>query len=132
MNTKQLEVIINSLDPKYHKHLIENLKNSPGYNEVNSNAGGGVSYDLVLELMRKAMNSLNEKYIEGTVAYIDKFYPSIGKEINNVEVELNRRAKEYNEGKTAIEEFKLVLDTWYNVNLKGIEIYRNTIFKKRQ
>ena len=131
MNTKQLEVIINSLDPKYHKNLIENLKNSPGYNEVNSNASDGVSYDLVLELMRKAMNSLNEKYIEGTVAYIDKFYPDTGKEIDRVEAELNRRAKEYNEGKTSIEEFKLVLDTWYNVNLKSIEIYRNTLLKKK-
>ena len=131
MNIKNLEAIIDSLDPKYHKHLIENLKNSPGYPEVNSNASDGVSYDLVLELMRKAMNSLNEKYIEGTVTYIDKFYPDMGKEIDNVEEELNRRAKEYNEGKTAIEDFKLALDTWYNVNLKSIEIYRNTIFKKK-
>ena len=52
------------------------------------------------------MNKLNEKYIEGGVEHIDKFYPELSKKIDIAQNNINRAANESTEGKIDIENSK--------------------------
>ena len=128
MNSNQIEERIKTLDPIAHKFLIEAIKRKDGnekINRVNPESGDGISYDLILEMFKKAMDALNEKYIEGGVAYIDKHHPEISRKLDDAEGKLNAKANAYYDGKIDLEEFKSALKQWYLLHLKAIEIHKN-------
>ena len=128
MHDKNIEHMISSLDPKYHKHLIEVLKgNSDNPKSAIENFGtnDGISADLISEMLKKTMDALNEKYIEGGVAYIDKHHPEISRKLDDAEGKLNAKANAYYDGKIDLEEFKSALKQWYLLHLKAIEIHKN-------
>jgi len=133
MNSNKIEERIKNLDPIAHKFLIDAIKRQYGHeriNIVNPKPGDGVSADLILEMMTKVMDTLNNKYIEGGFEYIDKFYNGLSVKIDTAEDELNIKAKAYCEKKVDFEEFRTALKNWYLLNLKAIEIQRNTFLKK--
>jgi len=129
---KNFEEMINSLDPKYHKHLIESLKSNlkhPQSFHPSVDTNDGVSGDSITEMMKKAMDKLNDIYIPGGVKYIEEFCPVLDKKIDTAEEKVNIKAKAYCEGKIEFEEFRQALKNWYILNLKAIKIHKTETVK---
>jgi len=129
----EIENFINSLNPKYHKHLIQALKSNldrPQSFHAGTDTNDGVSSDVITEMITKAMNALNNKYIEGGIEYIDKYYPDLSSKIGSAEGIVNTQANACYGVKIELEEFRSALKNWYHLNINAIEIYRNKILKK--
>ena len=119
---------IKKLDPVAHKFLIDAIKRKCGdeYSDIPvPKIGDGISADLIYEMLKKAMDALNEKYTEGGVAYIDKYHPDLSKKLDDAEDKLNAKANAYYGKKIDLEEFRAELKHWYLLNLKVIEIHKN-------
>ena len=126
MYKKDREILIEGLNPKYHRYLIDIIKKSSNSTTQGKKViGDGATYDFVYILLRRAMNKLNEKYIEGGVEYIDKFYPELSRKIDIAQNNIDRAAKQGREEKTDLEDSNKELKKWLELNLKGIEIYSN-------
>ena len=128
MFSNLIEKKIKNLDPVAHKFLIDAIKRKCGNenaNRVNPEPGDGISADTISEMFKKAMDALNNKYIEGGVAYIDKHHPEISRKLDDAEGKLNAKANAYYDGKIDLEEFRSELKHWYLLNLKAIEIHKN-------
>jgi hypothetical protein len=127
MDTDDIRKKINSLDPVANKALIEALTSKIGGSSngpVQVKADGSVSSDVLLDIFNKAVDALNEKYIEGGACHIEKYRPYLEKETIEAEEKLNRTWKLCSDGKLDTENFRKDLKEWYLLNLRNIEIYR--------
>ena len=127
MDINDIRKKINSLDPVAHRALIEALTKKIASMEgktVGVKAGNGVSADAFLDIFNKAVAVLNQKYIEGSSSYIEKYRPYLEKETQEAEDKLNKTWELCSDGKLDKEDFRKDLTEWYKLNLRNIEIYR--------
>ena len=126
MYKEDTEILIEGLNPKYHRYLIDILKKS-SYSTTQGMkvAGDGANYDFICNLLLRTIDNLNEKYIEGKVEHIDKFFSELSKRIDIAKNNIDRTANQGIEGKINIEDSKKELIKWLELNLKGIKIYSN-------
>jgi len=77
----------------------------------------------------KVMDELNafqaEEDIDGWVSYIADHHPELDHEMNQLEAELNEIWQDGLKGQPVMGEFRATLRTWRNLQLQGIEIYKN-------
>lgn len=126
MDIQALKEKIESLDPKAHKALRDALTaeyNRLAGEKVKEELPAKPSPDPFAEMFRKAVDELNGRYIEGTIAHIRKHHPDLYRKSNEAEDRLNDAWKAGLQGKAEIEEFREVLKRWYYLHLRGIEIY---------
>lgn len=131
MNIQELKEKIESLDPKVHRSLIDALTKEykrliGSQDQINPLS---LQYDSTTdpfwEAFKKANHELNKHYIEGTLDHIRKRHPDLYQKINEVEARIDEIWESGLKGNTTLEEFKEVLEEWYSLYIKGIEIYKS-------
>lgn len=126
MDRQALKEQIDKLDPQAHKALRDVL--TAEYNRLAKDTGeakpGAEQVpDPFAEMFKKAVDELNRRYIEGTIAYVRKRHPDLYQKTNEAEDRLNEGWKAGLQGRVGIEEFRKILKEWYLLHLQGIEIY---------
>ena len=135
MNIKDIDKKINELDPKIHKSLIDALSSkldSQSGKSTTVRVGNGISSNQLIDIFNRAVDKINQQYVEGAIAYIERYHPYLDSETDKAEEKLNRVWESCNEGRTKVEEFEEALKNWYSLNLRNIEIYRKQIKKGNQ
>lgn len=82
--------------------------------------------DPFAETFKEAVEGLSRQYIEGTINYIREHHPDLYQQTIAQEDKLNEVWIAGREGKASIEEFRKVVEEWYLLHLRGIEIYANS------
>ena len=126
MDIQALKEKIDSLDPKTHKALRDALVAE--YNRLTGEKAIAKPHDHdnsdpFAEMFRKAMDEINRRYIAGTISYIRKRQPDLYQKAKDAEKRLNEVWKAGLEGMASIDSFREVLEEWYSLQLRGIEIY---------
>ncbi len=75
-------------------------------------------------IFRKALSEISARYSPGALRYGERRFPSVKKEIEEVEGRLNRIWKSGSGDEEALKEFRDLLKRWYHLNLSIIENYR--------
>lgn len=73
------------------------------------------------ELFKKAMMSLNDKYLQGTYDYVYRNDLELYQQLETFETKLNDLWG------NNIEAFREILRKYYRLTLKGIEIYKKSL-----
>ena len=89
-------------------------------------------------IFRKALSEISARYIPGVLRYGERSFPSVKKEIKEVEERLNRiwksgsrdvgipvrQAGGDSSREEALKEFRDLLKRWYHLHMRIIESYR--------
>ncbi len=81
--------------------------------------------EMLSDIYLKTMHKINDSYIEGTIAYIEKYHKELDDEIDKTDNKINEIWKECNQGEAVIEDFKGALDSYENLYLKAIDIFKS-------
>ncbi len=84
-----------------------------------------ISDETLQDIYLKTMHEINDQYIEGTIKFIEKNYPDLDRQIDEVDKQINEIWKECNQGEAVIEDFKGALDSYENLYLKAIDIFKS-------
>ncbi len=84
-----------------------------------------ISDETLQDIYLKTMHKINDQYLEGTIKFIEKNYPDLDRQIDEVDKQINEIWKECNQGKAVIEDFKGALDSYENLYLKAIDIFKS-------
>lgn len=124
MDAQALKKQLDSLDPRIHGALRDVLLAE--YNriaDVREDRQIGRSDDPFEEMFAGVMERVNIRYVTGTIDFLRKNCPDLYRRINETEDRLNEIWDAGLQGKAGIEEFRSVLDEWYRLHLRGIEIF---------
>ncbi len=86
-----------------------------------------VQNETLEDLFLKTMNEINNSYIEGTVKFIEKNYPDLDRQIDEVDKQINEIWKSCLQGETSLNDFEEALNTYQNLYLEGIDLYKSKI-----
>jgi hypothetical protein len=70
------------------------------------------------------MNEINDSYISGTIKFVEENHPDLDRQIDEVDVRINEVWQLCIEGKSNLEDFRIELDSYKNLYLQGIELFR--------
>ena len=84
-----------------------------------------ISDETLQDIYLKTMHKINDQYLEGTIKFIEKNYPDLDRQIDEVDKQINEIWKECNQGEAVIEDFKGALDSYENLYLKAIDIFKS-------
>ena len=84
-------------------------------------------YDEKFKLMfEKATDKIEKRFINGTIDFIKKHEKSLYERINRTWERLDKVWVAGRKGNATIEEFREVLEEWYLLHIKAIEIYKRS------
>ena len=72
-------------------------------------------------IFRKALSEISARYSPRALRYGERRFPSVKKEIEEVEERLNRIWKSGSRDEEVLKEFRDLLKRWYHLNLRIIE-----------
>lgn len=81
------------------------------------------SMDECLKLFLKAAEEINKQYLPGTISFISKYHPDLDHEIDESETDVNNIWFAVEQDKSAVDELRAAVATWYRLNLKAIKIF---------
>jgi len=107
-------------DSIYEKDFEKGVPNVPSVeNELIP-----IEDETLRDLFLETMNRINDIYIQGTTAYIEKYHKELEGEINKVDGGINEVWKECNEGKVRIEGFRDALNSYEKLYLEAIKLFK--------
>lgn len=84
-----------------------------------------ISDEVLQGLFLETMQTINNFYITGTIKYIEDNHKDLEGDINNADNKINEVWKKGNKGEANIEDFKTALDSYRNLYLKAIELFKS-------
>jgi hypothetical protein len=127
MDIQILRKRIQRLDPELHASLISTLTRQFEVGKVKQSRENTVReqcMDPFLEAFERTVEEINRCYIPGTTAYIEKRHSDLFHKIDKTEDRLNEIWGSGCLNKTTLREFRAVLQEWYLLNVKAVEIYK--------
>ncbi len=89
-----------------------------------------ISDETLQDIYLEAMNKINDSYIEGTIKYIQEQHKELDTKIDEVDIQINEIWKFCLQGKASLSDFKDALDSYQNLYMQGIELFREHITVK--
>ncbi len=86
-----------------------------------------ISEEILDDLYMQTMHKINDQYLEGTIMFIEKNYPDLDRQIDEVDKQINEIWKSCLQGKVDLNDFKEALNTYQNLYLEGIDLYKSKI-----
>ncbi len=89
-----------------------------------------ISDETLQDIYLEVMNEINDSYISGTIKFVEENYPDLDRQIDEVDVRINEVWQLCIEGKSNLEDFRNELDSYKNLYLEGIELFREHLTTK--
>ncbi len=83
-----------------------------------------ISEEILDDLYMQTMHKINDHYLKGTIMFIEKNYPDLDRRIDEVDKQINEIWKSCLQGKASLNDFEEALNTYQNLYLEGISLYR--------
>ncbi len=86
-----------------------------------------ISEEILDDLYMQTMHKINDQYLEGTIRFIEKNYPDLDRQIDEVDKQINEIWKSCLQDEASLNDFKEALNTYQNLYLEAIELYKSKI-----
>ncbi len=83
--------------------------------------------EILDDLYMQAMHDINNSYLEGTIKFIEKDHPDLDRQIDEVDRKIKGIWQLCIEGKSSLKDFINALDSYKNLYLQSIELYKSKI-----
>ncbi len=83
-----------------------------------------ISDETLQDIYLEVMNRINDSYISGTIKYIEKNYPELDRQIDDVDKQIKKIWESCLQGKVDLNDFKEALALYKSLYMQGIELFR--------
>ncbi len=90
-----------------------------------------ISEEILDDLYMQTMHKINDQYLKGTIRFIEKNYPDLDRQIDEVDKQINEIWKSCLQGRASLNDFEEALNTYQNLYLEAIELYKSKIENER-
>ncbi len=107
--------------------LLEELKAKKGEAIKELQKGGGLKSapeEMLDDLYMQTMHKINDRYLKGTIRFIEKNYPDLDMQIDEVDKQINEIWKSCLQGKASLNDFEEALALYKSLYMQGIELFR--------
>ncbi len=90
-----------------------------------------ISEEILDDLYIQTMHKINDQYLKGTIMFIEKNYPDLDRRIDEVDKQIKEICKSCLRGKDGLNNFEEALNSYQNLYLEAIELYKSKIENER-
>jgi hypothetical protein len=90
-----------------------------------------ISGEILDDLYIQTMHKINDRYLKGTIMFIEKNYPDLDRQIDEVDKQINEIWKSCLQDEASLNDFEEALNTYQNLYLEAIELYKSKIENER-
>ncbi len=83
-----------------------------------------ISEEILDDLYMQAIHKINDQYLEGTIRFIEKNYPDLDRQIDEVDKQIKKIWESCLQDKVDLNDFKEALALYKSLYMQGIELFR--------